>query len=73
MTKQEQPRLRGIIPIPSLSVDEGGFYNGSSLIELAEIQKVKPLRNPLTLVGAIPSDHDVDAFLGVIYSSRKWD
>jgi len=42
-----------------------------SLSELAETQKVKPLRNPSVLVGSIPSNQDVDDFLSVIYSARK--
>jgi len=69
--KIEVLQLKELHPIPSLSMAEGSFYTGSDLAELAEVQKVKPLRNPSTLAGAIPADQDVDEFLGVIYSARK--
>lgn len=47
------------------------FYLGAGLDRLAETQKVKPLRNPAVLTGAIPADQDVDRFLEEIYSARK--
>jgi hypothetical protein len=46
------------------------FLTECSIEELAEVQGVKPLKNPEKLAGAWPADQDVDAFLEEIYSSR---
>ena len=56
---------------PSLALAQRDFYVGTSLLKLAEMQKVNPLRNPPVLAGAIPADQDVDEFLEAIYSGRK--
>jgi hypothetical protein len=46
------------------------FFTERSIGQLAEIQGVKPLKDPKTFAGAWPADQDVDAFLKEIYSSR---
>lgn len=47
------------------------FFQDSTLLELATLQRTKPLKDPCDLVGAIPADTDVDAFLKEIYEARK--
>jgi hypothetical protein len=44
--KIEVIQLKELNPLPSLELAGGNFYTGASLLELAEMQKVKPLRNP---------------------------
>ena len=46
------------------------FFIERSMEELAEVQGVKPLKNPKAFSGGWPADEDVDAFLEEIYSSR---
>jgi hypothetical protein len=47
------------------------FYRELGLGRLAEMQEVRPMRDPSVPVGAIPADQDVDEFLERIYSARK--
>ncbi len=67
----ESLHLDSLLPLPSLALGEGDFYKSFSLSELAEKQKVGPLRDPSALAGAIPAEQDVDAFIEAIYSERK--
>jgi len=60
-----------ISPLPSLALGEGNFFARSSIRELAEMQKVKVLRDLSTLAGGIPEDEDLDEFLEEIYGARK--
>ena len=69
--KTELLELEKLEPLPSLYSGEENFFQDSTLIQLAERQHVKPLRDPKKLVGAIPVDADVDAFLEEIYTARK--
>jgi len=69
--KIELLELEGLTPLPSLSSGEENFLQDSSLAHLAERQRVRPLRDPMKLAGAIPPDADVDAFLEEIYTARR--
>jgi hypothetical protein len=57
--------------LPSLALGEGNFAADRSLAELAQIQKVGPLKDPSVLAGGIPDDEDLDEFLNDIYSARR--
>ena len=46
------------------------FFIERSIEELANVQGVKPWKNPKALSGGWPADQDLDAFLEDIYSSR---
>ena len=67
----ESIHIDEISPLPSLSLGEGNFFATPSIHELADIQKVKPLRDVSTLAGGFPDDLNVDEFLEDIYSARK--
>jgi hypothetical protein len=69
--KIESIRLRSIDPLPSLSMGYDNFFQDSSLLGLADLQNVKPLKDLQKLAGAIPADADVDIFLEEIYIERK--
>lgn len=60
-----------ISELPSLALGEGNFAANRTIAELAQIQKVMPLRDPSMLKGGIPDDEDVDEFLDEIYRARK--
>lgn len=47
------------------------FWSNRSIAELAQAQKVVPLKDPSVLAGGIPDDEDVDAFLNEIYTARR--
>ena len=64
-------RIINIGPLPSLEVGEGNFFSNKNLDELADVQNVRPLKDPSKLVGGFPADEDLDAFLREIYESRK--
>jgi len=63
--------FKKVEPLPSLSSGKEHFFQDASLAQLAELQRVKPLKDPSSLAGAIPADVDVDAFLETIYTVRK--
>jgi len=67
----ETVQIDEISPLPSLALGEGNFFAKTSIGELAEMQHVKPLKDPSVLSGGIPDDEDVDEFLEAIYGARK--
>jgi hypothetical protein len=69
--KIERLALESLEPLASIQLGEGHFMNSKSLVQLAELQDVKPLASLKTLAGAIPAEEDVDDFLEQIYCSRK--
>ena len=50
---------------------KGHFFANQSIAELADLQKVEPLRDVATLAGGISAEDDVDEFLKEIYDARK--
>lgn len=60
-----------ITPLPSLHLGEGNFFANPSIVELASVQKVKPLDDISVLAGGIPDDEDVDELIDRIYAARK--
>lgn len=50
---------------------QGDFYAAYSLDQLAQMQKVKPVTSDRTVIGALPEETELDAFLEAIYSSRR--
>ena len=68
--KIDELRIEKISIIEPLLTGGKDFFTTRSIQELAEVQGVKPLKNPKTFAGGLPADQDVDAFLEEIYSSR---
>jgi hypothetical protein len=66
----DELRIETIAMVEPLLSGGTDFFTERSIEQLAEIQGVKPLKNPRTFAGAWPADEDVDAFLEEIYSSR---
>jgi hypothetical protein len=66
----DELRIEKIAMVEPLFMGGRDFFTERSIEQLAEIQGVKPLKNPKTFAGAWPADQDVDAFLEEIYSSR---
>jgi hypothetical protein len=66
----DELRIEKIDRVEPLLTGGKDFFTERSIEQLAEIQGVKPLKNPKTFAGAWPADQDVDAFLEEIYSSR---
>ena len=66
----DELRIEKIAIVEPLLTGGRDFFAQRSMEQLAEIQGVKPLKNPKTFAGAWPADQDVDAFLEEIYSSR---
>ena len=52
-------------------LDGHSFFASQSIRELAEAQKVTPLKHASSFEGAFPQDEDVDEFLKEIYSTRE--
>jgi len=67
----ETIHIQEISPLPSLSLGEGNFAANRSIAQLAEIQKVVPLKDPSILAGGIPEDENLDEFVEEIYRARK--
>lgn len=63
--------VEDIKELPSLALGEGNFAVDRSIAELAQIQKVAPLRDLSMLAGGIPDDENLDEFLNEIYTARK--
>jgi hypothetical protein len=63
--------ISNLEPLPSLALGEGSFFVSHSLDELADLQKVEPIRNSNVLAGGIPDSEDLDEFLRGIYESRR--
>jgi hypothetical protein len=68
--KIDELRIEKIGIIEPLLTGGKDFFTIRSIEELAEVQGVKPLKNPKAFAGGWPADQDVDAFLEEIYSSR---
>lgn len=66
----DELRIEKIARVEPLLAGGRDFFTERSIEQLAEIQGVKPLKNPKTFAGAWPADQDVDAFLEEIYSAR---
>ncbi len=54
-----------------LLMDRKESFAKRSISELAEIQGVKPVKDPSSLTLAWLADEDVDEFLEMIYKDRK--
>jgi hypothetical protein len=63
--------IEEIKELPSLALGEGNFAADRSIADLAQIQKVTPLKDASTLAGGIPEEEDLDAFLNDIYTARR--
>jgi hypothetical protein len=63
--------IEEIKELPSLALGEGNFAADRSIAELAQIQRVVPLKDASTLEGGIPEDEDLDEFLNEIYTARR--
>jgi hypothetical protein len=70
-TRIDSLHIEDIDPLPSLSLGEGNFFASQSLQELAEAQKIKPIKDVSGLAGTFPNDEDIDDFLKEIYSARE--
>jgi len=55
----------------SLKLGEGNFFANQTIAELADAQKVVPLRDLSALAGGISTEDDVDELLKDIYDARK--
>lgn len=64
-------QIEEIDPLPSHLLGEGNFFGSMSFGELANAQKIGPLKHASELAGAIPDEEDVDKFLTDIYSTRE--
>jgi hypothetical protein len=68
--KIDELHIEKIVIVEPLLTGGRDFFTERSIEQLAEVQGVKPLKNPKTFAGGWPADQDVDAFLEEIYSSR---
>jgi len=58
-------------PLPPLDLGEASFLANRSIKDLAQLQRVKPLKDMAVLAGGIPDDDDVGNMIEEIYAARK--
>jgi hypothetical protein len=69
--RAESMRIRTVEPIHSLAVGRQEFFLSRSLQELADMQGVRPIKNPGALAGAFLESDNVDEMLEEIYRERR--
>jgi hypothetical protein len=68
-TKKQRPPF--ISDRVSAKAPSGEFFIDRSIEELAAIQRIPPLHDPMVLYGGIPEEEDLEKFLEDMYCSRR--